>query len=148
MVGTYQIRIGRVPLEGSGSGLLICRIPFKQIHFQISDPWNQLWTTIHQIIDLSDLTSDHWIHDPVHSLGRQIRKKSLWTVVFARIQTHSALAAYLGEYVVTKNIAVSVSFLSVLIKIYHKIDLIRGVHIFEMFYGYFFGFNGVFTGYI
>ena len=91
---------------------------------------------------------DHWIHDPVHSLGRQIRKKSLCTVVFARIQTHSALAAYLGEYVVTKNIAVSVSFLSVLIKIYHKIDLIRGVHIFEMFYGYFFGFNGLFTGYI
>ena len=142
MVGTYQIYIGHVPLGGSGSGSLICRIPFKRIHFQISDPWNQLWRRIHQIIDLSNLTADHWIRDPVHSLGRQIRKKSLCTVVFARIQTHAALAAYLGEYVVTKNIAVPVSFLSVLI------DLIRGVHIFEMFYGYFFSFNSVFTGYI
>ena len=126
MVGTYQICIGHVPLGGSGSGLLICCIPFKRIHFQISDPWNQLWTRIHQIIDLSDLTADHRIRDPVHSLGQQIRKKSLCTVVFAHIQTHAALAAYLGEYVVTKNIAVSVYFLSVLIKIYHKIEMFYG----------------------
>lgn len=52
-------------------------------------------------------------------------------MVFARVQTHAVLAAYLGEYAVTKNIAVSVYFLSVLIKIYN----FREVHIFDMFYG-------------
>ena len=40
-------------------------------------------------------------------------------------------SAYLGEYVVIKNIAVSLYFLSVLIKIYHKTDKILGKYIFS-----------------
>ena len=64
---------GFVPLGESGSGLLICRAPFKQIHFQISDLSNPLWTRIHRITDLRDLRTDHWITDPTRSLGRRIR---------------------------------------------------------------------------
>ena len=37
---------GCVPLGESGSGFLICGVPFKQIHFQISDPSNPLWTSL------------------------------------------------------------------------------------------------------
>ena len=58
---------GCIPLVGSGSGFLICDVPFKQILFQISDLSNPLWTRIHRITDLSDLKSDHRINDPAHS---------------------------------------------------------------------------------
>ena len=58
-----------VPLEGSGSGFLICGVPLEQILFQISDLSNPLWTRIHRITDLSDLQTDHQINDPVRSFG-------------------------------------------------------------------------------
>ena len=61
--------LGCIPLGGSGSGFLICGIPFEQILFQISDLLNQLWTNVHQITDLSDLQTDHWINDLARSLG-------------------------------------------------------------------------------
>ena len=64
-------------------------------------------------------------------LDNRSKKKSLCTAVFLCIQTCAALAACLGEYVVIKNIAVSLHFLSVLIKIYHKIEKILGKYIFS-----------------
>ena len=42
------ILYGCVPLRRSGLGFLICGVPFGQIHFQISDPSNTLWTRIHR----------------------------------------------------------------------------------------------------
>ena len=42
---------GCVPLGESGSGFLVCGVPFEQIHFQISDLSNPLWTRIHRITD-------------------------------------------------------------------------------------------------
>ena len=33
--------------------------PFKQIHFQISNLSNPLWTWIHRVTDLCDLKTDH-----------------------------------------------------------------------------------------
>ena len=77
--------LGCVPLGESGSGFLICGVPFEQIHFQISDLSNPLWTRIHRITDvrdlktdnwitdLRDLKTDHWITDPTRSFGRRIR---------------------------------------------------------------------------
>ena len=41
------------------SGFLICGVPFKQIHFQVSDLSNPLWTRIHRITDLRDQKTDH-----------------------------------------------------------------------------------------
>ena len=61
--------LGCVPLGGSGSGFLICGVPFEQILFQISDLSNPLWTRIHRITDLSDLQTDHRINDPARSFG-------------------------------------------------------------------------------
>ena len=55
--------LGCVPLGESGSGFLICGVPFEQIHFQISDLSNPLWTRIHRITDLRDLKTDNWITD-------------------------------------------------------------------------------------
>ena len=80
---------GFVPLGESGSGLLICGVPFKQIHFQISDLSNPLWTRIHRITDLRDLRTDHWITDPTRSLGRRIRNLSFCPAVltFKRVGT-------------------------------------------------------------
>ena len=40
--------LGCVPLGGSGSGFTICGVPLEQIHFQISDLSNPLWTRIHR----------------------------------------------------------------------------------------------------
>ena len=65
--------LGCVPLGESGSGFLICGVPFEQIHFQISDLSNPLWTRIHRFTDLRDLNTDHWITDPTRSFGRRIR---------------------------------------------------------------------------
>ena len=48
-----------VPLGESGSGFLICGVPFEQIHFQISDLSNPLQTRIHRITDLRGLKTDH-----------------------------------------------------------------------------------------
>ena len=64
---------GCVPLGESGSGFLICGVPFEQIHFQIRDLSNPLWTRIHRITDLRDLKKDHWIIDPTRSFGPRIR---------------------------------------------------------------------------
>ena len=64
---------GCLPLWESWSGFLICGVPFEQIHFQISDLSNPLWTRIHWITDLHDLKTDHWIIDPMRSFGRRIR---------------------------------------------------------------------------
>ena len=61
-----------VPLGESGSGFLICGVPFEKIHFQISDLSNPLWTRIHRFTDLRDLNTDHWITDPTRSFGRRI----------------------------------------------------------------------------
>ena len=53
--------LGCVPLGESGSGFLICGVPFEQIHFKISYLSNPLWTRIHRITGLRDLKTDHWI---------------------------------------------------------------------------------------
>lgn len=45
---------------------------FEQMHFQISDFFNPLWTRIHWITDLSDLKLDHQIYDQAHSFGQHI----------------------------------------------------------------------------
>ena len=65
--------LGCVPLAESGSGFLICDVPFEQIHFQISDLSNPLWTRIRRFTDLCDLKTDHWITDPTRSFRRRIR---------------------------------------------------------------------------
>ena len=54
---------GCVPLGESGSGFLICGVPFKQIHFQISDP------------------SNFQITDPTRSFRRRIRNQSFCPAV-------------------------------------------------------------------
>ena len=64
---------GCIPLGESASGFLICGMPFEQIHFQISDLSNPLWTRIYWIIDLHNLKMEHWIIDPMHSFGQRIR---------------------------------------------------------------------------
>ena len=46
----------------------MCGVPFEQIHFQISDLSNPLWTRIYHITDLRDLKTDYWITDPTRSL--------------------------------------------------------------------------------
>ena len=46
----------------------MCGVPFEQIHFQISDVSNPLWTRIYHITDLRDLKTDYWITDPTRSL--------------------------------------------------------------------------------
>ena len=61
---------GCVPLGRSGSGFLICGVPFGQIDFQISDLLYPLWTRIHWITDLSDLKTDHWNSDPARSFEK------------------------------------------------------------------------------
>ena len=70
----YLQSVGCVPLGESRSGFLICGVPFEQIHFQISDLSNPLWTRIHRINDLCGLKTEHWIIDPTRSFGRRIRK--------------------------------------------------------------------------
>ena len=65
--------LGCVPLGESGSGFLICGVPFEQIHFQISDLSNPLWTRIRRFTDLRDLKTDNWITDPTRSFRRRIR---------------------------------------------------------------------------
>ena len=65
--------LGCVPLGESGSGFLVGGVPFEQIHFQISDLSNPLWTRIHRITDPHDLKTDHWITDSTRSFGRRIR---------------------------------------------------------------------------
>ena len=67
-------------------------------------------------------------------LDNRSKKKSLCTAVFLCIQTYAAIAACLGEYVVIKNIAGSLYFLSVLIKIYHNIEKILGKYIFSEYF--------------
>ena len=62
--------LGCVPVGESGSGFLICGVPFDQIHFQISDLSNPRWTRIHRFTDLRDVNTDHWITDPTRSLER------------------------------------------------------------------------------
>ena len=56
----------------SGSGFLIYGVPFEQIHFQTSDLSNPLWTKIHRITDLRDLTTDRCITNPTRSFGRRM----------------------------------------------------------------------------
>ena len=46
----------------------MCGVPFEQIHFQISDVSNPLWTRIYHITDLRDLKTDYWITDSTRSL--------------------------------------------------------------------------------
>ena len=65
--------LGCVPVGESGSGFLICGVPFDQIHFQISDLSNPRWTRIHRFTDLRDVNMDHWITDPTRSFRRRIR---------------------------------------------------------------------------
>ena len=65
--------LGCVPLGEYGSRFLICGIPFEQIHFQISDLSNPLWTRIRRFTDLRDLKTDNWITDPTRSFRRRIR---------------------------------------------------------------------------
>jgi len=55
---------GFVPLGGSGSGFLICGVPFQQILFQISYLSNPLWTRIRRVTDLSDPGAFLWVKDP------------------------------------------------------------------------------------
>ena len=46
----------------SGSGFLVCGVPFEQIHFQISDLSNPLWTRIHRITDQTmELKQKYWL---------------------------------------------------------------------------------------
>ena len=73
--------IGYIPLGEPGSGFLIRGIPCEQIHFQISDLSNPLWTRIHRITDPRDLKTDHWIIDPTRSLGRRIQNSSFCPAV-------------------------------------------------------------------
>ena len=54
------------------SGFLICGVPFKQIHFQVSDLSNPLWTRIHRITDLRNQKTDHWIIDLTRFFGPRI----------------------------------------------------------------------------
>ena len=61
-----------VPLGESASGFLICGMPFEQIHFQISDLSNPLWTRIYWITDLHNLKMNHWIIDPMRSFGQRL----------------------------------------------------------------------------
>ena len=80
----WQQVSGCVLLGESGSGFLICGVPFEQIHFQISDLsnplwiwlWIWLWTRIHRITNVRDLKTDHWIINPTCSFGRRIRNLS------------------------------------------------------------------------
>ena len=80
----WQQVSGCVLLGESGSGFLICGVPFEQIHFQISDLsnplwiwlWIWLWTRIHRITNVRDLKTDHCIIDPTCSFGRRIRNLS------------------------------------------------------------------------
>ena len=72
-IQVYVDTSGCVPLGESGSGFLICDVPFEQIHFLICDLSNPLQIRIHRIIDLCDLTTDHWIINPTRSFGRRIR---------------------------------------------------------------------------
>ena len=57
---TGEKTLGCVPLGESGSGFLICGVPFEEIHLQISDLSNPRWTRIHQITDLRDLKINHF----------------------------------------------------------------------------------------
>ena len=57
---TGEKTLGCVPLGESGSGFLICGVPFEEIHLQISDLSNPRWTRIHRITDLRDLKINHF----------------------------------------------------------------------------------------
>ena len=104
------ILYGCVPLKRSGSGFLICGVPFEQIDFQISDLANPLQTKIHRITDQSNLKTDHWISDPARDFGKRIRNPSLCTADFTR----TAIVV-----VSSRNVAI---FLPVLSDIHQKID--------------------------
>ena len=71
--GSY-ILYGCVPLRRSGSGFLICGVPFGQIHFQISDPSNPLWTRIHRITDLSFHWKDNLVPRVLRLFGQLTKK--------------------------------------------------------------------------
>ena len=110
--------------------ILICGVPFGQIHFQFSNLSNPLWRRIHRITDLNDLKTDHWISAPAHSFGKRIRNQSLCTAVFA---LREGSTSYMGCFFLafpafTRTAIVVVSgpnlaiFLPVLSVIHQKID--------------------------
>ena len=48
MIRNFKLFLGCIPLRESESGFLICGVPLEQIHFQISDLSNPLWTRIYR----------------------------------------------------------------------------------------------------